>query len=219
MAKHPKRPAPAPPPRVQPAAPAPLPPRVQPLALRPTKQFKPDVERMKKRGKDIAKLQSIINSLVQRNPLEPQYRDHALTGELKGSRDCHVEPDWILIYEQKLDELILFRTGSHSDLFSLSHQKMGIGLRSRRLQRLGATHVSQVPGSGWPLPLANVGAAQAAGRLVFSMLDRFAPGARSVRISDSHRNPPEPEPPQSVFWPFAQRRAWRRAREPTRDPR
>jgi mRNA interferase YafQ len=73
---------------------------------------------MKKRGKDIAKLQSIINSLVQRNPLGPQHRDHALTGELKGSRDCHVEPDWILIYEQKLDELILFRTGSHSDLFS-----------------------------------------------------------------------------------------------------
>src|SRR5208283_762774 len=63
-------------------------PRVQPLALRPTKQFKRDVERMKKRGKDIAKLQSIINSLVQRNPLGPQYRDHALTGELKGSRDC-----------------------------------------------------------------------------------------------------------------------------------
>jgi len=95
-----------------------LPPRVQPLALRPTKQFKRDVERMKKRWKDIAKLPSIIDSLVQRNPLGPQYRDHALTGELKGSRDCHVEPDWILIYEQKLDELILFRTGSHSDLFS-----------------------------------------------------------------------------------------------------
>jgi mRNA interferase YafQ len=51
-------------------------------------------------------------------PLGPQHRDHALTVELKGLRDCHVEPDWSLLYEQKLDALILFRTGSHSDLFN-----------------------------------------------------------------------------------------------------
>lgn len=73
---------------------------------------------MKKRKKDMAKLRNVINSLLQGNPLEPKYRDHALSGvwKKKQLRDCHVEPDWVLIYRKDAGELLLFRTGSHSDL-------------------------------------------------------------------------------------------------------
>lgn len=71
---------------------------------------------MKKRGKDLAKLQRVIDSLAQGIALEPRHRDHALTGDLKGTRDCHIEPDWVLIYERKGRELLLIRTGRHSDL-------------------------------------------------------------------------------------------------------
>ena len=74
---------------------------------------------MKKRGLNLDKLKFVINQLASGNPLEEKYRDHALTGDYKGFRECHIEPDWLLIY-QIIDEelvLILSRTGSHSDLF------------------------------------------------------------------------------------------------------
>ncbi len=74
------------------------------------------MKRMGKRGKDIATLQGVINSLLRGDSLEPNHRDHALSGKWKGLRDCHVEPDWVLIYKQRGSELILFRTGTHSDL-------------------------------------------------------------------------------------------------------
>ena len=85
--------------------------------LSQTKQFSKDGKRMAKRGKDLEKLRQIVIRLANSEKLEPRHRDHALTGEWKGTRDCHVEPDWILIYTATETELRLERTGTHSDLF------------------------------------------------------------------------------------------------------
>jgi len=82
-----------------------------------TKQFKKDVKRMRKRGKDLEKIKAVIDLLVAGEPLPPKNRDHKLGGDWIGRRDCHVEPDWILIYKLTEDELLLERTGTHSDLF------------------------------------------------------------------------------------------------------
>ena len=79
--------------------------------------FVRDIKRMKKRGKDIAKLQAVVSLLRRGLPLEPRCRDHALAGEWSPCRDCHIEPDWILIYQTLPDELRLVRTGTHSDFF------------------------------------------------------------------------------------------------------
>lgn len=72
---------------------------------------------MKRRGKNLNKLQSVVNILVHRLPLQAKHRDHPLSGEWDGYRDCHIEPDWILIYHSTASELILERTGTHADLF------------------------------------------------------------------------------------------------------
>jgi mRNA interferase YafQ len=82
-----------------------------------TKQFKKDVKRMRKRGKDLGKIKVVIDLLLAREPLPPKNRDHKLGGNWIGRRDCHIEPDWILIYKLTEDELLLERTGTHSDLF------------------------------------------------------------------------------------------------------
>ena len=82
-----------------------------------TTQFKKDYKRIKKQNKDLTKLEYIIQQLLEGSELDPKYRDHALTGQWKAHRDCHIEPDWILIYRRTAEELILERTGSHSDLF------------------------------------------------------------------------------------------------------
>ena len=81
-----------------------------------TKRFKKDYDRVKKRGKDIEKLKRIIDMLLDESPLPPERRDHPLTGDLAGFRNCHIEPDWVLIYAVQGDDLILFRTGSHADI-------------------------------------------------------------------------------------------------------
>lgn len=82
-----------------------------------TIQFKKDIKRLKKRGKDLEKLGDVVRILAADAPLEEKHRDHALIGKWVGSRDCHVEPDWILIYRNEPDTLFLERSGSHSDLF------------------------------------------------------------------------------------------------------
>jgi len=82
-----------------------------------TRQFKKDLKRVGKRGKDIQKLKVAIVALAQGHRLGLQYRDHPLSGEWMDSRDCHIEPDWLLIYRLANDCLTLERTGSHSDLF------------------------------------------------------------------------------------------------------
>ena len=85
--------------------------------LSQTRQFAKDVKRMRKRGKDIEKLKALVTRLASGQALEPRYRDHALIGEWKNCRDCHLEPDWVLIYSADERHLWLERTGSHSDLF------------------------------------------------------------------------------------------------------
>jgi mRNA interferase YafQ len=85
--------------------------------IRHTGQFKRDTKRMQKRGKDFSRLRLLVESLAQGEVLDPKFRDHALLGGYVGSRECHIEPDWLLIYERTDSELILIRTGTHSDLF------------------------------------------------------------------------------------------------------
>ena len=88
------------------------------LAVERTTQFKRDLKRMLKRGKDPKKLKNIILTLIAQKPLLQRFRDHALTGNYKGARECHIEPDWLLIYTLLSDVVRLERTGSHSDLFT-----------------------------------------------------------------------------------------------------
>jgi len=84
--------------------------------IRRTSQFKQDVKRMQQRGKDLEKLKMVLETLMKEE-LAQKYRDHVLVGQYKGTRECHIEPDWLLIYESAESEIVLIRTGSHSDLF------------------------------------------------------------------------------------------------------
>ena len=85
-----------------------------------TSQFKKDMRLAKKQNKDLDKLFEIVNKLANGHALESKYRDHELSGSYKGVRECHVEPDWLLIYEIRNDVLVLmlYRLGSHSELFN-----------------------------------------------------------------------------------------------------
>ena len=85
--------------------------------LSQTKQFVRDVKRMHRRGKDIDKLKAVVSQWAQGRALAAKHRDHALTGMWKHYRDCHIEPDWVLIYSMDRNNFRLERTGSHSDLF------------------------------------------------------------------------------------------------------
>ena len=82
-----------------------------------TAQFKRDVKRAKKRGKDIAKPRTLLALLVGKKPLPATYRDHPLHGIWSNYREAHIEPDWLLIYGLEGGKLRLVRTGTHSDLF------------------------------------------------------------------------------------------------------
>jgi mRNA interferase YafQ len=83
-------------------------------SLSRTSQFKKDVKKVEKRGKDLRKLRAVLDLLIDAKPLPDSLRDHALQG---GSRDLHIEPDWLLIYTLEQNHLRLERTGTHSDLF------------------------------------------------------------------------------------------------------
>lgn len=89
------------------------------LQLVTTTQFRKDIKRMKKRNADLNKLKVVLDKLMNEEPLEASYRDHALVGNYIGFRECHIEPDWLLVYSINKNQLILTasRTGSHSDLF------------------------------------------------------------------------------------------------------
>lgn len=80
-------------------------------------QFKRDVKLAQKRGKDMSRLREILVLLVDGVALPARCRDHPLSGEWKAYRDCHIEPDWLLIYKVEGNDLYLVRTGTHSDLF------------------------------------------------------------------------------------------------------
>ncbi|NCO40886.1 MAG: type II toxin-antitoxin system mRNA interferase toxin, RelE/StbE family [Armatimonadetes bacterium CG_4_10_14_3_um_filter_66_18] len=86
-------------------------------SIRRTSQFKMDVRRLTKRGCDFAEFRQTIESLATGQPLSVRHRDHPLRGGHAGTRECHVEPDWLLVYELSVDEVILIRTGTHADLF------------------------------------------------------------------------------------------------------
>lgn len=81
--------------------------------------FKKDLKLAIKRGYNMDLIGFVVDTLAEGNPLPKKYKDHSLTGSYKGCRECHITPDWLLIYEISNDELILYltRTGTHSDLF------------------------------------------------------------------------------------------------------
>lgn len=89
------------------------------LDLVTTTQFRKDLKRIRKRGYDLSKLDDILQKLRAEEPLPEKNRDHDLTGDCKGFRECHVEPDWLLVYAVDKEKIILTasRTGTHSDLF------------------------------------------------------------------------------------------------------
>jgi len=89
------------------------------LELRKTRQFEKDVKRMAKRGMNIQELTTVIDLLLTQEPLPEKYQDHPLVGNFIGFRECHVRPDWLLIYTIHAERLVLtcMRTGTHSDLF------------------------------------------------------------------------------------------------------
>lgn len=87
--------------------------------IRPTTKFQKDLKRVKRRGYDVSLLTEIIKKLASGISLPEKNKDHALTGNYSGCRECHITPDWLLIYEIDGNDLILYltRTGTHSDLF------------------------------------------------------------------------------------------------------
>ena len=87
--------------------------------IKPTSKFQKDLKRVYRRGYDISLLSEIIKKLAAGENLPPKNKDHALTGSYSGCRECHITPDWLLIYELDGDTLFLYltRTGTHSDLF------------------------------------------------------------------------------------------------------
>ena len=89
------------------------------LELQPSSQFKRDYKRAKKQKKDLALLKKIITALAQQKPLAQNYCDHALGGHWQGYRECHISPDWLLIYriDQEKNTLKLMRLNNHANIF------------------------------------------------------------------------------------------------------
>jgi len=87
--------------------------------IKPTSKFQKDLKRVQRRGYDISLFTNVLKKLAAGEPLPEKCRDHELIGNYKNCRECHITPDWILIYEIYENELILYltRTGTHSDLF------------------------------------------------------------------------------------------------------
>lgn len=88
--------------------------------VRPTKKFQKDLKRVQRRGYDLSLLTEILKKLANGESLPEKNRDHLLTGNFSGCQECHITPDWLLVYEIYEEELLLYltRTGTHSDLFS-----------------------------------------------------------------------------------------------------
>lgn len=87
--------------------------------VRPTTKFQKDLKRIQKRGYDISLLTAVIKKIANGESLPEKNKDHALSGDYSGTRECHITSDWLLVYEIADKELILYlpRTGTHSDLF------------------------------------------------------------------------------------------------------
>ena len=82
------------------------------------RQFRDDLRRQKRRGKDVADLIAVVELLAEEGALPSAYRAHKSSGEWRGVWECHIEPDWLLIYAVTDEEVLLIRTGRHSDLFT-----------------------------------------------------------------------------------------------------
>lgn len=89
------------------------------LTLELTSKFRKDFKKAKKRGLDMSLLLDVVNDLLEEKTLDEKYLDHALTGNYKGFRECHLQPDWLFVYKIDGERLVLVasRTGTHSDLF------------------------------------------------------------------------------------------------------
>ncbi len=87
------------------------------LTITYTTSFKKDYKKILKQKKNIGKIDDVLYHLANFLPLDQRFRDHKLSGSCADKRECHIEPDWLLIYEITERELILYRTGSHSELF------------------------------------------------------------------------------------------------------
>lgn len=89
------------------------------LKIQTTNLFERDYKRIEKQGKDVSKLTTLMDILAQQKYLDKRYRDHKLKGDYTGHRECHIEPDWLLIYRINQNEKIItfIRTGSHAELF------------------------------------------------------------------------------------------------------
>lgn len=87
--------------------------------IKPSNRFKKDIRLLQKRGYDMRLIAEVIQQLSEGKQLHDRYRDHLLTGDYGGFRECHITPDWLLIYQYRNAELVLIlsRTGTHSDLF------------------------------------------------------------------------------------------------------
>ena len=82
-----------------------------------TNRFAKDLKMMLKRGRDPESLKTVMRELIEERPLDQKYRDHFLIGNFKDRRECHINPDWLLIYRIDGNRIIFERTGTHSDLF------------------------------------------------------------------------------------------------------
>ena len=86
--------------------------------LKQQSRFMADLRRQKRRGKDLEELIAVVEMLLEDGELSAAYRPHKLTGEWTGVWECHIEPDWLLIYNVTPNEVLLIRTGTHADLFA-----------------------------------------------------------------------------------------------------
>ena len=95
------------------------------LTLHTTRQFRKDEKLARKRGLNISLLRSVIQTLLDEEPLDPKYKDHPLVGNYTGFRECRILPDWLLIYTVDKGQLILTasRTGTHTDLFDIKRRQ------------------------------------------------------------------------------------------------
>jgi mRNA interferase YafQ len=88
------------------------------LTIRQSTRFRHDVKRLQRQRAALSELEAVVDTLVVQEQLAEKYRDHALVGNWHGFRECHIQPDWLLIYRIEDDELQLVRTGSHTELFA-----------------------------------------------------------------------------------------------------
>ena len=87
------------------------------MRLQTTRRFERDLARAKRRGKNLEKLWAVVERLLEGQSLDPRHCPHRLSGDWASSWECHLEPDWLLVWNRREDALVLVRTGSHSDLF------------------------------------------------------------------------------------------------------